>query len=58
MKPLLKPGEVERWPAPGTPRPTGPARVWIEVELEIARRRLGQLLDELQPALERSDADD
>ena len=34
---------VEKWPKPGTPRPTGPARVWAEVELEMARQEIAAL---------------
>jgi len=52
MKPPLKPGEVDKWPKPGTPRPTSAARVWIEVELEIARRRLDHIYEELRPLTE------
>jgi hypothetical protein len=46
---MMKPGEVDKWPRPGTPPPSGPARVWIEVELAIAQGRLERLLKEGVP---------
>jgi hypothetical protein len=58
---MMKPGETDRWPRPGTPPPTGPARVWIEVELAIAQGRLERLLKEgvpPPPPTGKVDADD
>lgn len=41
---------IEKWPKPGTPRPSRHARVWIEVELELARQRIAQLEQVREPA--------